>query len=135
MKRKITELEENLTKKGWQLSHKTYVGKHSDKVENYVYTKIYEVEHERENDGKIVIYSWDGMVLLDSKRVYIEDVFIKNPFRSFVNESVITFALSKWYQIQKEVYDCYPVNQGELSQEDVNEQVQVAEAIGDSICE
>ena len=135
MKRKITELEENLIKKGWQLSHKTYVGKHSDKVENYVYLKVYEVEHERERDGKIVISAWTGMVLLDSKRVYIEDVLIKYPFHLFVNDSVITFALSKWYQIQKEVYDCYPVNQGEPPQEDVDEQVEVAEAIGDSICE
>ena len=37
MKRKITELEKNLIEKGWELDHKTYTGKHSEKTFQYVY--------------------------------------------------------------------------------------------------
>ena len=53
MKRKITELEKNLIEKGWELDHKTYTGKHSEKTFQYVYEKVYVGEYER-NDGKIV---------------------------------------------------------------------------------
>lgn len=37
MRRKRTELEENLCFLGYKLDHKTYFGKRSDKVGNYVY--------------------------------------------------------------------------------------------------
>lgn len=39
MKRKETRLEKNLKGLGYFLSHKTYTGKHSDKVYTYVYLK------------------------------------------------------------------------------------------------
>ena len=39
MKRKITLLEKNLLTKNYKLTGKTYTGKHSDKVESYIYEK------------------------------------------------------------------------------------------------
>ena len=41
MKRKVTELEKKLLADGWQLSIKAYKGKHSEKVDYYEYTKIF----------------------------------------------------------------------------------------------
>ena len=40
MRRKETLLESNLIELGYRMSHKTYSGKHSDKVESYIYKKI-----------------------------------------------------------------------------------------------
>lgn len=39
MRRKQTELEYNLNELGYKLSHKTYYGKKSEKVDQFVYTK------------------------------------------------------------------------------------------------
>lgn len=39
MKRKVTQLEHNLISRGYHLSHKTYTGKNSDKVDTYIYIK------------------------------------------------------------------------------------------------
>lgn len=42
MKRHITELEKILISKGYRLDHKNYVGKYSQKVGGYVYTKNFD---------------------------------------------------------------------------------------------
>ena len=39
MKRKTTDLEIRLNENGYKLSHKTYVGKKAEKVDEYVYLK------------------------------------------------------------------------------------------------
>jgi len=39
MKRKITELEQQLIEFGWKLVAKEYCGKNSEKTQNYVYEK------------------------------------------------------------------------------------------------
>ena len=72
MKRKITELEKNLIEKGWELDHKTYYGKHSDKVLNYVYEKVFVKEYTRD-DGKVIVSTCTARVLLDKTRTKIED--------------------------------------------------------------
>ena len=130
MKRKETQLELNLIEKGWELDHKTYTGKHSDKVLNYVYEKVYSREYERKCDGKIVITTWSARVLLDSKREHIDDVLIRSPMSSYVNEITTALIFGKIRNITKEVESCYP-NQ-EKEELTVEEQVEVAEAIGES---
>lgn len=129
MKRKKTQLEINLIEKGWQLDHKTYTGKHSDKVDNYVYEKTYTNEHTRE-DGKIVVTSWSARVLLDSKREHIEDVLIKSPLMPFVNSITCIMVVHKIREIEKEVDECYP--KSEKEELGIEEQVEIAEAIGGS---
>lgn len=131
MKRKKTQLELNLIEKGWELDHKTYTGKHSDKVLNYVYEKVYSREYERKCDGKIVITTWSARVLLDSKREHIDDVLIRSPMSSYVNEITTALIFGKIRDITKEVESCYP-NQEEKEELTVEEQVEVAEAIGES---
>ena len=39
MKRKTTDLEIRLNENGYKLSHKTYVGKKAEKVDEYIYLK------------------------------------------------------------------------------------------------
>lgn len=69
MKRKETRLEKNLIGLGYHLSHKTYTGKHSDKVNTYVYVKDngvveYSVSLDK-NREQIVYYSFTNHRTLD----------------------------------------------------------------------
>ena len=64
MKRKETRLEKNLIGLGYHLSHKTYTGKHSDKVDTYVYVK----------DNGFIEYS----VFLNKDRTTIRNYSFKN---------------------------------------------------------
>jgi len=70
MKRKETLLETNLIKLGYHLSHKTYTGKHSDKVDTYVYQK----------ENEVITYS----VALNKTREKIVD-------KSFTNHRVLEY--------------------------------------------
>ena len=52
MRRKETQLEHNLNELGYKLSHKTYCGKKSEKVDEYIFLKqnrytIYQVSIDR----------------------------------------------------------------------------------------
>ena len=64
MKRKETRLEKNLLGIGYHLSHKTYTGKHSDKVDTYVYIK----------DNGVIEYS----VFLNKDRTTIRNYSFRN---------------------------------------------------------
>ena len=127
MKRKRTELEENLIKNGWCLDHKTYTGKHCDKVFQYIYEKCYVKEYKRP-DGKVIVSTDLAQVLLDSKREHIDDVVIRVPSGMF-DEIALAYWYGKVKDIQKEVDGCYPKVSEELSTEEV---VEVAEAIGNA---
>ena len=41
MKRRITELEQKLINDGWILTSKSYTGRHSEKIESYDYTRVF----------------------------------------------------------------------------------------------
>ena len=128
MKRKTTELEENLIQKGWELDHKTYTGAHSEKVYQYVYEKVFVKEFERP-DGKVVVSTNVGRVYLDSHREKVENIQINAKGNWFDNIS-LAYWLSKINYIQKEVDECLPKqNNEELSTEEV---VEVAEAVNDN---
>lgn len=107
MKRRKTQLELNLIEKGWELDHKTYTGKHSDKVLNYVYEKVYSREFERE-DGKIEITTWSARVLLDSKREHVVDVLVRSPLPNYIDEITASIIICKLGVIKQEVQSCYP---------------------------
>lgn len=64
MKREITKLEQKLIDNGYKLEFKSYVGKHSQKVEFYVYKGQLE-------DYQVLIY-------LDSKRVRVDHYCFEN---------------------------------------------------------
>ena len=103
MKRKKTQLEESLIEKGWYLIQKTYTGKHSDKVFEYIYEKVYTYEHTRKCDGQIFLSSFTARVVLDSKREKIDDILIETPHRSFLNGFDLFIVDSKIQQIKNEV--------------------------------
>lgn len=83
MKRKITLLEEKLIEKGLKLSHKTYIGKHSQFVCGYVYCGKISVST---NDAT---YSIPTKVYLDAKRTKVEKIVILTCYDDcFTKESV-----------------------------------------------
>lgn len=98
MKRTITELENKLIEKGFRLSHKTYSGKHSQFVNEYVYT------------GKVFCYFDDGSytvptnVVLDQKRTTIKDISIENWFDSKVNDKTLNLICSVYQQVKDFIY-------------------------------
>lgn len=106
MKRKITELEKNLIEKGWELDHKTYTGKHSEKTFQYVYEKVYVGEYERE-DGKIVVTTTSAHCVLNSKREKIESVEIKQNGGYFPLLAIL-FLEGRLKEIERECYSCLP---------------------------
>jgi len=62
MKRKTTDLEIRLNENGYKLSHKTYVGKKAEKVDEFVYLKndgttLYQVNVDRTRN-RITSYSF-----------------------------------------------------------------------------
>ena len=126
MKRKITELEKNLIANGWELDHKTYYGKHSDKVLNYVYEKVYVKEYTRD-DGKVIVNTWTARVLLDKTRTKIEDTLIYSPFKSYVNYLTCLLVAGKIKEIDKEVKSCLPQKDDPNEELSTEEQVECAE--------
>ena len=71
MKRKITELEENLIKNGWVLTEKHYEGKHSERTWFYEYYKNIPSTNEHDSFGAIIY--------LNPKRDKIVNYGIFNP--------------------------------------------------------
>lgn len=126
MKRKITELEKNLIDKGWELDHKTYYGKHSDKVLNYVYEKVYVKEYTRD-DGKVIVNTWTARVLLDNTRTKIEDTLIYSPYKAFTNYITCLLVAGKIKEIEKEVKSCLPQKNDPNEELSTEEQVECAE--------
>lgn len=98
MKRTITELENKLIEKGFRLSHKTYSGKYSQFVNEYVYV------------GKVFCYINDGSytvptnVVLDQKRTTIKDIFIENWFDSKVNDKILNLICNVYQQVKDFIY-------------------------------
>lgn len=72
MKRKVTELEQNLIDDGWCLTTKRYTGKHSQKILCYEYHKTSDLR----NDNK----TYDLFIQLDQKRSQIVKYGIANLF-------------------------------------------------------
>lgn len=105
MKRKKTQLEESLIEKGWYLIQKTYTGKHSDKVFEYIYEKVYTYEHKRKCDDKVFLTSLTARVVLDSKREKIDNILVETPNREFVDEFSLLIYAHKIHEIKREVED------------------------------
>lgn len=84
MKRKITELEEKLIDMGFKLSHKTYGGKKSQFVKDYVY------------GGEIIYFDEDAeieipvkvQVELEPKREKVNVVSIQNFLQTHPNLTI-----------------------------------------------
>lgn len=71
MKRKETILEQRLISNGWILTQKTYFGKHSEHIGNYIYEK---------DDNKII---------LDAKREKVVDYGIKGVSEDLFNDATL----------------------------------------------
>lgn len=88
MRRKQTELESNLFKLGYRLDHKTYCGRKSEKVFEYVFIKykdrtIYYVYLDRERN-KINDYGFNSNKYFQYNKATIGD--IKDTFNEFEEE-------------------------------------------------
>ena len=70
MKRKITDLEQQLIEDGWCLTIKRYTGKHSEKTHRYEYHKTSDIR----NNGKC----YEQIIELDQKRSQIVNYGIAN---------------------------------------------------------
>ena len=118
MKRNITKLEENLIAKGWELDHKTYIGKHSEKVFQYVYEKVID---DIMLNGKTI----SARVSLSRDRTFVEniEVLING---GYVDELFLSFYQMVLSRISKEVIGAYQKNHNEDDDEEV---VQVCEAL------
>lgn len=109
MKRKETSLETNLISRGYHLSHKTYVGKHSDKVDTYVYVKnngeiLFSVALDK-NRNKIVHYSFKNNRSFDYTFELLETLLEINT--NFHNELMVIydFTLNKAKEIVLDLGD------------------------------
>lgn len=71
MKRKETFLDQRLAMAGWVLTKKTYVGKHSEHVGNYIY--------EKDNEE----------IVLDAKRERVVDYGIKGVSEDLFNDATL----------------------------------------------
>ena len=89
MKRKTTELEQKLIKRGFRLDHKDYIGKNSEKTLSYVYYGVVETSH----------FKVGVNVILDAKRNEIKVWGIRN-LLEFINNP-ITFT-----QYQLNILNC-----------------------------
>ena len=83
MKREITKLEQKLIDKGYKLEFKSYVGKHSQKVEFYCY--------------KGQLENYEVLIYLDSKRVKVDHYCFENKAPRYIScENIDT--LERIYQ-------------------------------------
>lgn len=80
MKRKTTELEQKLIKKGFRLDHKDYIGKNSEKTLSYVYYGVVETSH----------FKVGVNVILDAKRKEIKVWGIRNLLEFINNPNTFT---------------------------------------------
>ena len=107
MKREITKLEQKLIDKGYKLEFKSYVGKHSQKVEFYCYKGQLE-------DYEVLIY-------LDSKRVRVDHYCFENKAPRYIDEENIT-TLERVY---RELTDFIFSLSNEENQEEIVEIVEI----------
>ena len=118
MKRKTTDLEKNLIKKGFQLIQKNYAGKHSEKTLNYIY------------DGVVDTYEFrvGVRVVIDAKREKILTIGIKDPLVFLGTGNVINFSGVKLLGvlIDEITYFIYGVKDKE---KDADETVEIVEEI------
>ena len=97
MYRHITVLEQKLLDNGFRLIYKTYVGKHSQKVFNYVYAMT--IEHKLHEDLTVSIPT---KVYLNAKKDKVVDIKINLNLPDFVSHNEICI-LQDFYSIA-EIY-------------------------------
>ena len=110
MKREITKLEQKLIDNGYKLEFKSYVGKHSQKVEFYAYKGQLE-------DYQVLIY-------LDSKRTKVDHYCFENKAPRYIGcENIVTLE-----RVYKELTDfLYSISDSVLNEENQEEIVEIVE--------
>ena len=103
MKRKQTLLEKNLIELGYSLSHKTYYGKNSSKVDRYVYIK--------DRDG-LIIYSVD----IDRTREHIETYSFTNKTHMQYTSGIIESLQEIMRNFECELQEIYDFQKEEAKQ-------------------
>ena len=119
MKRKRTELEEDLIKKGYKLLYKTYSGKHSQRVDRYVYGGSTHIT--LDSGERFVIPT---KILLNAGRTQIVDVKILNFFDEYIGSFTIDNIVAIFNKVNEYVMNT--IKEEELS---ANEMVEVLESI------
>ena len=111
MKREITKLEQKLIDNGYKLEFKSYVGKHSQKVEFYCYKGQLE-------DYEVLIY-------LDSKRTRVDHYCFENKAPRYIGcENICTLE-----RVYKELTDfLYSISDSVLNEENQEEIVEILES-------
>lgn len=81
MRRKQTQLETNLIELGYKLSHKTYCGKKSEKVDKYIFEKrnghityIVSIDRTREHICDYAFSSNEIMLFSDYSIEYLQEI-------------------------------------------------------------
>lgn len=125
MKRKTTKLEQQLLDKGWRLTSKHYIGKHSDKVLYYTYEKQF-IDTIKAVEGEDEKVFHHAKVKLDSTRTDIYEISVKNNFGEYISQIMIMFELKYIAKIEDEVRACYQNSldkheDSELSEEEQGE--------------
>ena len=100
MKRKITLLEEKLIEKGLKLSHKTYIGKHSQFVCGHVYCGKISVS------TNVATYSVPTKIYLDAKRTKVEKIVIFNWFDEYFTKENITELVLIYGSVENYINEC-----------------------------
>lgn len=98
MKRTITELENKLIEKGFRLSHKTYSGKHSQFVNEYVYDGFVRCLVGEES---YIIYT---QVYLDPKRTTIKEIDMTNRFGDVISDKKLNLICNVYQQVKDYIY-------------------------------
>ena len=98
MKRTITDLEQKLIEKGFRLSHKTYSGKHSQFVNEYVYVGFVRCLVGEES------YIIATQVFLDQKRTTIKEIDMINRFGDVISDSKLNLICNVYQQVKDSVY-------------------------------
>ena len=93
MIRKQTKLESNLIELNYKLSHKSYYGKHSEKVEYYVYIKK--------------IGETESHVYLNKHREKIINFSIGNPHIAEFNKELLKELCDTYEFVRKELESIY----------------------------
>jgi hypothetical protein len=119
MKRKRTELEEDLIKKGYKLLYKTYSGKHSQKVDHYVYGGSTYISFD--SGGRFVVPT---KILLNPGRTQIFYVQILNCFEEYIGSLTVETIVATFNKVND-----YVMNQIKEEQLSANEVVEVLESI------
>ena len=121
MKRKRTELEEKLIKNGWELDHKNYTGKHSDKILSYVYEKCYE-----KAETQLGYTDFTARIELDQKRTQVIDIFVRQKTPEFVDIFQICYLDEQIRVVEREL-ESYKNKSNELTDEEIVESVELVE--------